>query len=59
MARFSESEVAVIKANSIKDEFEPLLATFNSTYPNVKVGDSPAYYEKLLTDPGRCKEQIF
>ena len=59
MARFSESELAIIKANPTKDEFKYFLATFNSTYPSVKVEDSPACYEKLLTDSGRSDVQFF
>ncbi|KAL9127575.1 MAG: hypothetical protein Q9217_003572 [Psora testacea] len=51
MAQLSESELDIIKANPIKDEFKTLLATFKSTYSNAKVVDSPAAYEKLLTDP--------
>ncbi|KAK3177888.1 hypothetical protein OEA41_000020 [Lepraria neglecta] len=51
MAQFSESELNIIRANPIKDEFETLLAIINSKYPNAKVADSPAGYEKLLTDP--------
>ena len=53
MARFSESELQVIQANPIKDEFKIVLSIFKSTYPIAKVTDSPFYYEKLLTDLGR------
>ena len=59
MAQLSESKLDHIKANPIKDEFKALLATFKSTYPNAKAVDSPAGYEKLLTDPGRCNAQYF
>ena len=53
MAEFSESELQVIQANQIKDEFKTLLSTFKSTYPNAKVTNSPIYYEKFLTYFGR------
>ncbi|KAI9758368.1 MAG: hypothetical protein M1835_000602 [Candelina submexicana] len=52
MARFSKSELEVIKANPIKDEFKSLLATFKSTYPTLRVTDSPAGCEELFTNPG-------
>ena len=59
MAQLSESELDIIKANPIKDEFKDLLATFKSTYSNAEVVDSPAAHEKLVTDPGRCNTQFF
>jgi len=54
MAQLTESELDIIKANPIEDEFKTLLTTFKSTYLNAKIADSPAGYERLLTDPGRC-----
>ena len=59
MAQLSESELDIIKANPIKDEFITLFTTFKSTYSNAKVVDSLAAYKKLLTDPGRCNAQFF
>lgn len=56
--RFSESKFAVIKANPTKGELKPLLAAFKSTDPSAKVEDSPAWYEKLLTNPGRRNVQF-
>lgn len=59
MAQLSESELDIIKANPIEDEFKTLLTTFKSTYLNAKIADSPTSYERLLTDPGRCNAQFF
>jgi len=53
MAQLSESELDIIKSNLIKDKFKALLTTFKSAYSNAKIADSPAGYERLLTDPGR------
>ena len=57
MARFSESELDIIKPNPIKGELETLLAASESTYPQAKIMDLPASYEKLLMDPGRYNVQ--
>lgn len=59
MARLSKRELAVITANPIKNKFELFLAIFKSTYPNIKVEDSPACYKNLLIDLSRYKRQIF
>ena len=56
MAHLSESELEIIKANPIKDEFEVLLSIFKSRYPNV---NSSAALEKLINDPGRCNTEFF
>ena len=57
MAQFSERELDVIKANSVKDEFKALLATVKSTFPNAKVANSSTGYEKFLVDPGTRNAQ--
>lgn len=59
MTQFSESELDIIKANPIKDEFKTLLATVKSTYLNAKVANSPTSYEQLVADPGTCNVQHF